>query len=307
MVPNYFGLQVQPIKRLKSETQTTVKQQSLKQSEFRFGTHVGSINLLKAAEYAKQSGANIIQVFSTMSSTFEELTKLKQYLEQNDMKVVVHSSYTHNLARKWDQYSFWLKNLEIEIRHAYHIGAIGIVLHFGKRLDLDIEQALNNMYTSLIYMHSQTKEFSVPIFLETSTGQGTEICYKIEELARFYKKISNNPNQEIRDRIKICIDSCHIFAAGYDIRTKVSVKQYLETFDELIGIKYVALIHLNDSKMDLGTRVDRHASIGKGFIGFVGLKHFFNYFRTLMVPIILETPYTFHAKEIKTLSSNIES
>ncbi len=161
------------------------------------------------------------------------------------------------------------------------------------------------MYSSLVYLHNKTKEFKdVKILLETSTGQGTEMCYKLEDLAHFYRKFSSNDNKELKSRIKLCIDTCHIFSAGYNIRDTNGVRNYLEAFDELIGIKYVRLIHLNDSRVDLGDKKDRHANIGKGYIGYTGLKLMFEYFKKLDVPIILETPGCVFVKEIKLLKSS---
>ena len=161
------------------------------------------------------------------------------------------------------------------------------------------------MYTSLIYIHNKTKKYKdVLILLETSTGQGTELCWRMEDLAYFYKKFSKNENKELKDRIKLCVDTCHIFSAGYNIRTKGDVKRYLEAFEELIGIRYIKLIHLNDCKVSIGAQKDRHDNIDKGYIGFTGLKIFFDYFRNLGIPIVLETPDYGYRKEIKLLKKN---
>lgn len=277
---------------------------------FYFGSHNKvSKGLLNAAEDVYNAGGNFIQIFlhiptssKALDNMIEEFKEFKNYLLQHNMKVVVHSDYIHNLAKNWDAHSWWLKNIELEIKYAHLIGAIGLVIHFGKQLDLSIQEAYNNMYTSLIYIHNKTKEHKdIKIFLETSTGMGSEICYKLEDLSYFYKKISMNPNKELKDRIKLCVDTCHIFAAGYDLKTKMNVKMYLEAFEELIGIRYISLIHLNDCKVDRGCQKDRHEGIGKGFIGYEGLKHFFDYFRKLNIPIILETPGDHYKTEIRML------
>jgi deoxyribonuclease-4 len=259
--------------------------------------------LVDAAKEIYKAGGNIMQILFISPIKKKELIELKHYLKQHNMKVVVHSDYTHNLAKNWDQYSWWIRNIEKEIKYANIIDAIGIVIHFGKQLDLTIEEAYNNMYTSLIYIHNQTIKYkNIKIFLETSTGQGSEICYKLEDLAYFYKKISKNHNKEIKNRIKICLDTCHVFAAGYNLKTKIHIKKYLETFEKLIGLRYIYLIHLNDCKFDIGSRLDRHESIGQGFIGIKGLILIFNYFRKLEVPIILETPGSSYIKEIPLLN-----
>jgi deoxyribonuclease-4 len=299
--------------------------------EHYFGAHYDSHNLIESAEKIKRAGGNLIQIFITLPNqprnsknssnsiapsfgkdeqlarqrSPTELSDFKNHLLNNNMKVVVHSSYMHNIARNWNEYSWWIKNLETEIKYASYIGALGIVLHFGKILDLTIEEAYNNMYTSLVYVHNKTKEYSdIKIFLETSSGQGTESCTKIEDLAHFYKKISRNSNKEFKDRIKLCIDTCHIFAAGYNLETKKDIKRYLEIFEELIGIRYIYLIHLNDSKVKLGAMKDRHDNIGKGYIGLKGLTEFYKYFKNLGVPIILETPNNGYVTEIKLLKNS---
>jgi len=282
-------------------------------NKFYFGTSIKiNNNIIDKIKNIKAVGGNFIQIFiikpgiKNILEYDKKLDDLKDYLIKNNMKVVVHSSYLHNLARNWDKHSWWLNNLELEIKYAHNIGAIGIVVHFGKKLDLSINEAYNNMYTALIYIHNKTKEYKdIKIFLETSTGQSSEICYKLEDLAYFYKKISRNENKDIKNRIKLCIDTCHVFAAGYSLKTKKEVKLFLESFEELIGLKYVKLIHLNDSKVNVGCQIDRHENIAKGYIGLKGLKYLFNYFRKLKIPTILETPGDSYLSEISMLLKNI--
>lgn len=266
-----------------------------------FGSHISTNKgLITAAQKIKDSGGNMLQIFKPDKDIDSKSCKLfKQYLVNNKMKVVVHSSYKHNLANSWDSSSWWIKNILSEIQFCYKIGAVGLVIHTGKQLNLTLPEAYNNVYTSLIHIHNKTKDCSdVKILLETASGQGSEICYKIEDLAHLYRKISKSPNSDIRKRVKLCIDTCHIFSAGYDIRTKNSVKMYLEAFEELIGVKNVKLIHFNDSKVDIGCRKDRHQNIGKGFIGVTGLTEVFKQFKRLNVPIILETPNKGYKTEI---------
>ena len=252
-----------------------------------FGAHISSPdNMLEGAKLVKKHGGNLVQVFLTRpgqqsiaTKNEEEIDNFKKYIKENEMKVVVHSSYIHNFCKNWDSYSWWIVNFENEIELSSKLGAFGIVLHFGSQLNLSIEEAYNNMFSSLIYIHNKTDKFkNVKIFLETPAGQGTQICWKIEDLSYFYKKFKRSTNKELKDRIKLCIDSCHIFSAGHDIRNETLIKLYLESFEELIGLSNVGLIHLNDSKIDLGGRVDRHENIGQGFIGQEPLKIFFNYY-----------------------------
>lgn len=275
--------------------------------KFYFGAHIGSESLIDSAEQVRVAGGNLVQIFLTKpdkkkaDDNENEFIKFKDYLQRHDMKLIVHSSYVHNIAKDWDPYSWWIKNLELEIRYAHQLGAYAIVLHLGKQLELSLQTAYNNSFSSLIYLHNRTKTDcgNLKILLETSTGQGTEMCYKLEDLAYFYKKFSRD--KEFKNRIQLCIDTCHIFSAGYCLRSENEVKMFLETFEELIGLRYVALIHLNDCKVPCGGQRDRHEEIGKGYIGIIGLKTFFEYFRKLKVPVVLETPYDSFMKEIPVL------
>jgi deoxyribonuclease IV len=275
---------------------------------FYFGSHISvAKGLLNEAKKVRKSKGNLLQIFLTakkhrkVSKKAEpELIEFKKYLEKHKMKVFVHSSYLVNLAKDWDKHSWWLKNLELEIEYAGKINAVGIVVHFGHKLQLSKTEAYNNMYSSILYILSKTKNSNVKILLETSAGQGTEMCYRLDDLAYFYNKIKIG---KLTDRVKLCIDTCHIFSAGYDIRTKEKIKMYLEEFEELIGVRYITLIHLNDSKSEIGSRLDRHQNIGKGYIGLKGLKLIFKYFKSINKYIILETPNDGYLKEIQLLNS----
>jgi deoxyribonuclease-4 len=272
---------------------------------FYFGSHINvSQGLIQSAKDIYKAEGNLLQIFYDDAKHFNksDINKFKQYLQSNHMKVVVHASYKFNLAREWDKYSHWINHLIDEIEFSYNIGAFGIVLHFGKKLNLSLEEAYNNMFTSLIHVHRHTIKYKkVKLLLETSTGQGTELCYRIDDLAYFFRKFKIF-SSDLRDRFRICIDSCHIFSAGYCLKNKNHIKLFLETFDELIGLRYVSLIHLNDCKVDCGMQIDRHANIGKGYIGYNGLKYFFDYFRKLNIPIVLETPNEGYKYEIRYLT-----
>lgn len=277
---------------------------------FYFGSHISSHgNLVETTNNVLQAGGNLIQIMLTIKGnrlvsdkSKPKLIELSEHLKDNNMIAIVHSSYTHNIARSWDYHSWWLKNMELEIEYASVLGAKYIVIHLGKSLDLSKEEAYNNMYTFLVHLHSKTlKYIHIKILLETSTGQGSELCYKLEDLSHFYKKISNSINRDFKKRIKLCVDTCHIFSAGYDIRTTNSIKLYFEAFEELIGLRYIYLLHLNDSKVELGKQVDRHANIGKGYIGYKSLSKIFEMFKRLNIPIVLETPGDGYKTEINKL------
>jgi deoxyribonuclease-4 len=277
----------------------------------RFGSHIKKlrVDFKDSIKELKKSKGNIVQFFlsSPQSANIPnwpnpELLEAKSILLKNDIMAVVHASYMINIAANWDVDSWWVMNIIQEIKYASVLGAIGVVIHLGKQMSLTLAEAYNNMFRLLIYIHNETLDYSnVKIIIETSAGQGSELCTQLEDLAYFYKKIKNSNDEALRSRIRLCIDTCHIFAAGYDIRTKEKIKLYLDTFEELIGLRYIYLIHLNDSKNDLGSNVDRHQNIGNGYIGLKGLIAFFKYFAKINVPIILETPNKGFVAEIPLL------
>lgn len=269
----------------------------------RIGVHINDnpIEINNQLDYIIKMGANTVQLFVFPDKKYKKYYDLfKKNLVKKNIIAVVHASYTINLASNWDEYSWWITQLISEIELSNYIGAFGVVVHLGKQMELSNEQAYNNMFSSLLYVHNKTIKYKdTKILIETSSGQGTETCYKIEDFAYFFKKFSLHRNTNIQDRFRICIDTCHIFSAGYDIKTKKKIDMYLDVFEELIGLKYVALVHLNDSKKDLGSNVDRHENLGLGFIGEIGLKYMVEFFKKINVPIVLETPSNKHYSEIK--------
>lgn len=267
------------------------------------GAHIDvSKDILKEVKRIKHNGGNIVQLFLTspgnrLTAKKHEpiLKKFKDYINKNNMKCVVHASYILNLAKDWDNHSWWLKNLELELEYANKINAIGVVVHCGNKMNLSKKKALDNMYSGINYVLNKTSKLKTKIIIETSSGQGSELCSDITELAKFYKRFKNNK------RVKICIDTCHVFAAGYDITNKEKIVEFIKVINKLIGFKNVALIHLNDSKNDRGEKKDRHESIGKGKIGLNAIKLLTKIFMKFKIPIVLETPRKYHKYEIKIL------
>lgn len=229
-------------------------------------------NLLHTLKKCKTS--NIVQFFIDDIKNDDNIMMAVSYAKKNNITLVIHASYMINMARDFDRHSLTISLLMREFKLAEKLGNIyGIVLHVGKSLDMPISRAYNNMYMTIIYILKNTKETLV--ILETPAGQGTELCSDIDEFIRFYNKLKKY------DRVKICIDSCHVFACGYD-----PVK-YLNKIVKEIGIKHIALIHLNDSKNPIGSRKDRHEKIGYGYIK--NLKQFFKIVLNLNIPIVIET------------------
>ena len=259
-----------------------------------FGCHInGEIfdEIIKVHNF----GGNLIQCFitdpigkKTLKLTDTDINKIKNHLQKYNMNMIIHAPYVLNFAREFTIESWWIKTLLKELNYASEIGAKGSVIHFGKYLHLDKDVAISNMTNSLKYIIENMPK-DVFIYLETSCGQGSELGYTLEEFSKIYNEFTELE----KERIKICIDTCHIFVAGYDIRNKDDFDTYIKTFDKLIGIQYIKLIHLNDSDKPFESHVDRHDIVGHGYIGLEGLKYIYNWATKKNIDIILETGGSF--------------
>lgn len=274
-----------------------------------FGAHVTIQNGYKQAvdEIIKYNG-NAIQIFLTPPRSNQmkrrsdkEYIDFGKHLKKKDCIAVVHSSYLINLARNWEPSSWWIQNLLREIEVADKFNAYGIVVHFGKSLDLTLEESYNNMFTALLYILNETKDCKVPLFMEMTAGQGTETGTGISGVKRLFQKIDKIKDKKIRSRLGICFDSCHAFASGIELRKTEDVKKFFKNFNKEIGLENLKLIHLNDSKVELGERKDRHENIGKGKLGVYGIHKIFKLAEKLKIPCILETPNLGYKTEIKKL------
>lgn len=268
-----------------------------------FGLHIDSTPTNILDEINKFKNNKIIQLFVSLAKSNKKYYEEIKNKYKGKILFSVHISYIINIALDSSKHNWWIRNFVDQIKIADYIGAFCVVIHLGKSLDLSIESAMNNMYINLLKVHNMLGNISTKILIETSTGQGTEMCYKLEDLARFYNKFKLN--SKLTDRFGICLDTCHIFNAGYDIRTKKGVSDYLTEFDTLIGVENIKLIHLNDSKNILGAKVDRHENLTKGFIGKEGLEQIIILFSKLEVPLVLETPDEYLEDDFKFINKII--
>lgn len=267
----------------------------MKDKELILGTHIHSdINTMEETLDTLNPNINAVQFFVDPSNDYKKYKDVKAKLKDKNINAYIHSSYRINIAKEWDDSSWWVKYIIYEIKTAHILGAKGLVIHTGNKLDLNEKIALNNMYSFLLHVNNQTQnESNVKIIIETPAGQGTELLYEFNDLIDFMTKLKDN------DRFGLCIDTCHIFAAGNDIRNKEIFGNILSTVNSRLGKNKLMLIHLNDSKDDLGEKKDRHDNLGYGFIGRIGLKHIIKKIKALNIPIILETPMIHHESEIK--------
>jgi len=159
-----------------------------------------------------------------------------------------------------------------------------LVFHPGAHTGSGEETGLKKVSESIDYCVKRRPESRVTLTIETTAGQGTSLGYKFEHIAKIIER-SNYP-----DKLGVCVDTCHIFAAGYDITAQKGFDSAFKLFDKTIGLKKLKMFHVNDSKKGLGSRVDRHEHIGKGFIELEGFRLLVNDARFKKTPMILETP-----------------
>ncbi|MDO8493238.1 MAG: deoxyribonuclease IV [bacterium] len=275
------------------------------------GAHFSvSKGYLESFKVALSIGAEAMQIFakSPMQAklravTYDEAKAVRDFPERAKIKsLVIHASYLMNFAKKIPEGSYEIKSLVEDVFNSEALGGIGAVAHLGKSLEMTKEEAINNYVENIKKVVEKTDGLKSSVILENTAGQGTEIGFNLEELGQIYKKIGN------KKRVKFCLDTAHMFGAGYDMRDAKSVKKTLAEIDKFLGVENIACIHFNDSKKALGSHVDRHEDVGHGQIGEEGLKNFITELRKAggeNIPLILETPEGFdtYEKQIKKVRS----
>ena len=258
------------------------------------GSHVsyGKEGLLSCVEEALSYNANTFMFYTGAPANTarkainpDEVRKAHELMKQNNIdinNVICHAPYIVNLANKKDlnKWYFSIDFIKKELRRCDELGVNKMVLHPGNAVGISKEEGLDNILEALNDILSDSSNCT--ILLETMAGKGTECCSTIEELSSLIKSVTN------QDRIGVCLDTCHLNDAGYDIN---NFQEYLEELTNSISITKIKCIHLNDSKNPLGSHKDRHANIGHGTIGFEALLNVAYNKELENIPKILETPY----------------
>lgn len=267
--------------------------------KFRIGRHINiSKGFVTTPWYAEKLGCTIFQIFLGIPQRIlskkrqeNELIEFREQLEERDMMMVVHGSYTINLSHPSTspKYKASLKSLIQDLDSSLIIGerCLGVIIHMGKNIPenkITNRQALDNYIYGIKQALLETKNST--IILETGASQGNEVGSDIDGLTYIYWSF----NERERERIMFCIDTCHIWATGYDISNSSGVKNFFNEFDEKIGIKKISVIHFNDSKTGLNSHVDRHADLGYGHIRDNGLRQIAKFAKKHKIPIVMETP-----------------
>ena len=231
----------------------------------------------------------------------EEIVAFKDALKQSGIRaehVLVHDSYLINLGHPREAERKKSLNAFIdEIRRCEALGLKLLNFHPGSHLnEISAQVCLDNIAESLNFAIANTSD--VKLVLENTAGQGSNLGYDFAQLAYVINKISN------KDRIGVCIDTCHAFAAGYDLRSPQAYERTMSEFDRAIGYKFLSGMHLNDTKNELGVRKDRHESLGRGFLGLTAFENIMNDPNIDEIPLILETiDDSLWAEEIALLRS----
>ena len=198
---------------------------------------------------------------------------------------VAHTSYLINLASPDD--GLWEKSIDamtVEVQRCELLEIGDLVLHPGAHMGEGEEAGLSRVARALDEVHRRTEGSDVVIDLETTAGQGTCLGHRFEHLGAIYDRVGRP------ERLGVCVDTCHIFAAGYPLDTLAEYDETIDRLDRSIGLDRVRVWHLNDSCRDCGSRVDRHAGIGAGRMGLEPFRHLVNDPRFRELPMILETP-----------------
>lgn len=257
------------------------------------GSHVSfksGKQLLGSVVEALSYGANTFMFYTgapqnTSRSTIDENLTQEAFelMKENGIEpgnVIVHAPYIINLANDGSSYDFAIKFLKEEIKRVDKFGMKYLVLHPGSHVGLGVDKGLDNIINGLNFVLSEDND--VIVCLETMAGKGSELGTSFEQIKKIIDGVKLN------NKLMVCLDTCHINDAGYDLNNFDDV---LDEFDRVVGLDKLACIHINDSKNERGSHKDRHENIGVGTIGFDNLIKVIYNERLDGIPKILETPY----------------
>ena len=259
-----------------------------------FGSHLSIAGgLHHAIEAAQALDLQTVQIFTRNQQQWKSPDLLPQAIADfrraadnaGFSHIVAHDSYLVNLAARDTQLRQKSLNAFIgEIQRCAALGIPYLVTHGGSHGGDGEDEGLNRLAHSLQAALAATPDAAVTVCLETTAGQGNALCWRFEHLARILHGLGDSR------RLGVCIDTCHILAAGYDITTHAGMAKVFEEFRRVVGLKWLKVMHLNDSLKPLGSRVDRHAHIGRGYVGLGAFEFICRNPQLANLPKILETP-----------------
>lgn len=277
--------------------------------ELLIGAHTSaSGGVFNALIHGEEINATTIQLFTSNQKQWQgkkysqdEINKWFEFREKTHIKKIMsHDSYLINLGCPNEENLVKSRQaFSEEIERCITLDLAYMNFHPGAALKESVEACLDCIVESLLMMKPYFEKANLRLLIEATAGQGSTVGHSFEQLAYLIEKTKDHIP------IGVCIDTCHIFAAGYDIRDEESVEKTLKDFDQIVGLKHLYAFHLNDSKFALGSRKDRHAPIGEGEIGIEGFKAIMRHPKLQHMPKYLETPGGMPAwkEEIKLLKS----
>ncbi|MEF8812362.1 MAG: deoxyribonuclease IV [Halovenus sp.] len=256
---------------------------------FRVGAHAsiaGGVD--NAVDEQREFGGNCGQIFSHSPQVWqdpnvgdEEAARFRDASDEHDLGPwVIHSSYLVNLCTpKDDLRAKSIESMQREVDAADKLDIEYVNVHLGAHTGAGVDQGLENAASALDELDVPE---SVTVLVESDAGSGTKLGGEFEHLAAVLERSEQD--------LEVCLDTAHMFSAGYDLATPAAVAETLESFDDVVGFERLACVHLNDSKHGCGTNQDEHAHIGDGEIGEAGMRAFVNHDTIRDVPLVLETP-----------------
>jgi deoxyribonuclease-4 len=255
----------------------------------------------KAAALAGKSLSNPSDPPEAKELSDEEVRRFRRALRQSRLRFpMAHDSYLINLASPED--TLYRRSLEafiLEVQRAERLGLRYLVTHPGSPRESGEEAGLARVAQALDEVHQRCAGYRVQVLLETTAGQGTSLGHRFEHLARILELVAQP------DRLGVCFDTCHVFAAGYALAPKKEYRATMRAFDKVVGLKRLRAFHVNDSLKPLGSRVDRHAHIGRGQLGLEPFRLLVNDRRFRKHPMILETPKEEDGQDMDTVNLNM--
>lgn len=260
-----------------------------------FGAHESIAGgVFNAIERGKKATCDTIQMFNKSNSQWrakkidqKELDKYFEYIDELGVTVSTsHSSYLINMASpKPDLNKKSYEALKEEMVRCEMLKIPNLVFHPGSHVGEGEEYGLDKIAENVVKLFEELPETdNVNLLFETTAGQGTNLGYTFEQIGHLIEKSGGH------ERLGVCMDTCHIFAAGYPISDPKDYKKTMKSFDDIIGIDRLKIIHMNDSKKEFGSKRDRHEHIGEGCIGIEAFRNIVNDKKLKKVPMILETP-----------------
>jgi deoxyribonuclease-4 len=256
-----------------------------------------------AVQRAHEVRCTCVQIFSKNNNQWqakpissEQASQFQQALDQFQIgHPLVHSSYLINLAAP--DRALWKKSIDaliVELQRAHQLGIPYVVLHPGAFTTSSEAAGIKRIIRALNEVRAQTRDLQAICLLENTAGQGTCLGWQFEQLAAMLDGVKSP------EHVGVCLDTCHAHAAGYALTEAKDYRRTMKTFGDLIGFHRLKAIHLNDSKRELGSRVDRHEHIGEGHLGNQAFRNLLHDRRVLKIPMYLETPKGTHPRTGKS-------